>query len=45
MSWQIVPKVLGKLLGDKDRRKAQKVMQAMLQMQKLDIQRLEAAYG
>jgi hypothetical protein len=30
---------------DKDRRKAQKVMQAMMQMEKLDIKGLEAAYG
>jgi predicted 3-demethylubiquinone-9 3-methyltransferase (glyoxalase superfamily) len=45
VSWQIIPTVLGKLLADKDRRKAQKVMQAMLQMQKLDIKGLEAAYG
>jgi predicted 3-demethylubiquinone-9 3-methyltransferase (glyoxalase superfamily) len=45
VSWQIIPTVLGKLLADKDRRKAQKVMQAMLQMQKLDIKGLEAAHG
>ena len=43
LSWQIVPTVLGKLLGDPDRQKAGRVMQAMLQMDKLDIARLEAA--
>jgi predicted 3-demethylubiquinone-9 3-methyltransferase (glyoxalase superfamily) len=43
LSWQIVPSVLGKLLGDKDAGKAKRVMQAMLQMDKLDIKRLEAA--
>ena len=45
VSWQIIPTVLGKMLRDKDRGKAQKVMQAMMQMQKIDIKGLEAAYG
>lgn len=44
LSWQIVPTVLGKLLGDSDRRKAGNVMNAMLQMQKLDIAGLQHAY-
>ncbi|MFP2961826.1 VOC family protein [Myxococcus sp. 1LA] len=44
LSWQIVPSVLGKLLGDKDPVKAQRVMQAMLGMVKLDIQGLQRAY-
>ena len=44
LSWQIVPSVLGKLLGDKDRVKANRAMQAMLQMKKLDIQRLQDAF-
>ena len=44
VSWQIVPNVLGQLLGDKDPRKAQNVMQAMLQMSKLDIAALQRAY-
>jgi predicted 3-demethylubiquinone-9 3-methyltransferase (glyoxalase superfamily) len=43
LSWQIVPSVLGKLLGDKDSEKAQRVMKAMLQMDKLDIKRLQEA--
>jgi predicted 3-demethylubiquinone-9 3-methyltransferase (glyoxalase superfamily) len=43
LSWQIVPKLLGKLLHDKDAAKAQRVMQAMLKMSKLDIQTLEQA--
>jgi predicted 3-demethylubiquinone-9 3-methyltransferase (glyoxalase superfamily) len=43
LSWQIVPTVLGRLLGDPDRQKAGRVMQAMLQMEKLDIARLEDA--
>jgi len=44
LSWQIVPNVLGELLGDEDAEKAKRVMQAMLQMKKLDIQRLKQAY-
>ena len=44
LSWQIVPTVLGKLLGDKDPQKANRVMQAMLKMKKLDIQGLQQAY-
>ena len=44
LSWQIVPSVLGKMLGDKDPKKAQRVMQAMLQMVKLDIAVLTRAY-
>jgi predicted 3-demethylubiquinone-9 3-methyltransferase (glyoxalase superfamily) len=44
LSWQIVPPVLGELLGDPDRVKAQRVMQAMLGMGKLEIAGLRAAY-
>ncbi|HEY3289918.1 MAG TPA: VOC family protein [Anaerolineae bacterium] len=44
ISWQIVPSILGEYLGDKDPVKAQRVMQAMLQMHKLDIQALRDAY-
>jgi predicted 3-demethylubiquinone-9 3-methyltransferase (glyoxalase superfamily) len=44
LSWQIIPSVLGKMLGDKDPAKAKRVMQAMLQMDKLDIARLKLAY-
>jgi len=43
LSWQIIPSVLGKLLQDKNAEKARKVMQAMLQMDKLDIEGLQAA--
>ncbi len=46
LSWQIVPTVLGELLSDKDAAKSQRVMQAMLKMVKLDIEKLkEAAEG
>jgi len=44
VSWQIVPTILGKLLGDKDAAKANRVMQAMMQMKKLDIKGLQQAY-
>jgi predicted 3-demethylubiquinone-9 3-methyltransferase (glyoxalase superfamily) len=43
--WQIVPAVLPRLLGDPDPAKAQRVMQAIMGMVKLDIAGLEAAYA
>jgi predicted 3-demethylubiquinone-9 3-methyltransferase (glyoxalase superfamily) len=43
LSWQIVPKALGELLGDKDPAKSQRVMKAMLQMTKIDIAGLKNA--
>jgi len=45
VTWQIVPSVLGKLMSDPDPAKAQRVMQAMLQMHKLDIAALQQAAG
>ncbi len=44
LSWQIVPTILGQLMQDKDPAKSQRVMQAMLQMKKLDIAGLQRAY-
>jgi predicted 3-demethylubiquinone-9 3-methyltransferase (glyoxalase superfamily) len=44
VSWQIVPTVLGEMLSDADPERARRVMQAMLQMIKLDIDALEKAY-
>jgi len=44
LSWQIVPTILGKLMADKDPVKAQRVMQAMLKMIKIDIATLQRAY-
>ena len=44
LSWQIIPSILGKLLQDKDAAKSGRAMQAMLQMDKLDIKRLQYAY-
>jgi predicted 3-demethylubiquinone-9 3-methyltransferase (glyoxalase superfamily) len=43
VSWQVVPSVLGQLLEDKDAEKSKRVMNAMLQMDKLDIARLKRA--
>lgn len=45
LSWQIVPGLLGEMLADEDVKKANRAMEAMLQMGKLDIQRLRKAYG
>lgn len=45
LSWQIIPSALGKLLSDKDPKKAGRVMQAMLQMGKIDIRGLQQAYA
>lgn len=44
VSWQIIPDRLGQLLGGSDPEGAQRAMQAMLGMQKLDIAALEKAY-
>jgi predicted 3-demethylubiquinone-9 3-methyltransferase (glyoxalase superfamily) len=43
LSWQIIPTVLGQLLGDKDPQRAKRAMQAMLQMTKIDIEKLQQA--
>ena len=42
--WQVVPVILLKYLQDKDKAKAQRVMQAMMKMVKLDIAAIEKAY-
>ncbi len=44
VSWQIVPKQLGEYLADKDREKADRVMQAMLKMKRIVVKELQAAY-
>ncbi|HKE60409.1 MAG TPA: VOC family protein [Pyrinomonadaceae bacterium] len=44
LSWQIIPNILGQLLGDKDPQKSKRVMQAMLQMVKIDSNGLKRAY-
>ena len=44
LSWQIIPNVLPKLLGDPDREKAGRAMQAMMQMVKIDGPALQRAF-
>ena len=44
VSWQVIPDTLTKYLADSDRAKADRVMQAMMTMRKIDIAALEAAY-
>lgn len=44
VSWQIIPTVLGEMLHDKNVEKSNKVMNAMLQMTKIDIETLKQAY-
>jgi predicted 3-demethylubiquinone-9 3-methyltransferase (glyoxalase superfamily) len=45
VSWQVTPTVLIDMLHDKDPEKSERVMHAMLQMQKIDIAKLKAAYA
>ena len=44
LSWQIVPKALGRLLGGSDGAKSKRVMDALMQMNKLDVNALQRAY-
>ena len=44
LSWQVVPTILAELFKDKDAEKSQRVMKAMLQMKKMDINALKQAY-
>ena len=44
LSWQIIPSALGEMLGDKDPEKANRVMQAMLKMNKINVAALKQAY-
>ena len=45
VSWQVVPTLLTEMLQDEDRQRADRVMQAMLQMGKIDVAKLEEAYA
>lgn len=45
LSWQIIPRALGRYLSDPDRNKADRVLQAMLKMQKIIIADLDKAYA
>jgi predicted 3-demethylubiquinone-9 3-methyltransferase (glyoxalase superfamily) len=44
LSWQIIPTALGRLMNDPDPAKSSRVMKAMLQMDKIDVSKLEQAY-
>jgi predicted 3-demethylubiquinone-9 3-methyltransferase (glyoxalase superfamily) len=44
LSWQIIPRILGEMLGDPDPAKARRVMEAMLKMDKIDLSGLRRAY-
>jgi predicted 3-demethylubiquinone-9 3-methyltransferase (glyoxalase superfamily) len=44
VSWQIVPTVLDEMMRDKDAKKSERVMNALLKMEKLDIKTLQQAY-
>jgi predicted 3-demethylubiquinone-9 3-methyltransferase (glyoxalase superfamily) len=45
LSWQITPTVLIDMLNDKDAKKAERVMKAMMEMEKIDIKTLKEAYA
>jgi predicted 3-demethylubiquinone-9 3-methyltransferase (glyoxalase superfamily) len=42
--WQVVPTILAELMGDKDQEKSRRVMEAMLRMDKIEIEPLKRAY-
>jgi len=44
LSWQIIPATLGQLMQDKDPERSKRVMNAMLQMDKIEIKKLKQAY-
>ena len=44
VSWQVTPVILIEMMGDPNPKKSQRVMEAMLQMEKIDIEKLEQAY-
>ncbi|MEO6919407.1 MAG: VOC family protein [Collimonas sp.] len=44
LSWQVIPTALGEMLQDTDKQRAQRVMQAMLKMVKIDVKVLQQAY-
>ena len=44
LSWQVTPKILSELIGDKDPVKSKRVMEAMMQMKRIDIEAIKRAY-
>jgi predicted 3-demethylubiquinone-9 3-methyltransferase (glyoxalase superfamily) len=45
LSWQVVPRVLIEMINDPEMEKSQRVMQAILQMKKIDVEKLKRAYA
>jgi predicted 3-demethylubiquinone-9 3-methyltransferase (glyoxalase superfamily) len=45
VSWQVVPRVLIEMINDPEMEKSQRVMQAILQMKKIDVEKLKRAYA
>ena len=45
LSWQIVPEIITTLIGDKDRERVDRTMQAVMKMKKLDIAKIKEAYA
>jgi predicted 3-demethylubiquinone-9 3-methyltransferase (glyoxalase superfamily) len=45
LSWQIVPNSLGRMIGDSDSARSQRVVTAMMQMDRIDVNRLQRAYA
>ncbi len=45
VSWQIVPAVIGEMMLDKDARKSERVMKALMQMHKIELKKLKEAYA
>jgi predicted 3-demethylubiquinone-9 3-methyltransferase (glyoxalase superfamily) len=45
LTWQIIPSILGKVINDKNPKKAERAMKAMMQMKKIDIKALQAAHA
>jgi predicted 3-demethylubiquinone-9 3-methyltransferase (glyoxalase superfamily) len=45
LSWQIVPRILGEMILDKDPQRSERVMKAMLQMKKIDMESLKRTYA
>ncbi|HVJ10474.1 MAG TPA: VOC family protein [Burkholderiales bacterium] len=45
LSWQVTPAILLEMISDKNRKKAQRAFDAMLQMRKIEIRKLKEAYG
>jgi predicted 3-demethylubiquinone-9 3-methyltransferase (glyoxalase superfamily) len=44
LSWQIIPSAMMEMMSDRDPAKSRRVMEAMMQMSKIDIQKLKQAY-